>query len=160
MRIWIRHPGCRSGTVPSRVSSPSVVGVGPCPGRESPRRSRSSRRPPSGPPGLSAVRPPTTRTLHTHIRRVVYRNLFKNIPSNAVLRIRDVYPGSRILIFVHPGSRIQKQQQKRGVKKICCPAYFCSHKNHKIENNINFELVTKKNLGQFTTNIELLLLRK
>ncbi len=44
---------------------------------------------------------------------------------NAVLRIRDVYPGSRILIFTHPGSRIsdpgsriQKQLQKRGVKKI------------------------------------------
>jgi hypothetical protein len=42
----------------------------------------------------------------------------------AVLRIRDVYPGSRILIFTHSGSRIpdlgsriQKQQQKRGVKK-------------------------------------------
>ncbi len=34
-----------------------------------------------------------------------------------VLRIRDVYPGSRILIFTHPGSRIQKQPQKRGVKK-------------------------------------------
>jgi hypothetical protein len=33
-----------------------------------------------------------------------------------VLRIRDVYPGSRILIFTHPGSRIQKQQQKRGEK--------------------------------------------
>jgi hypothetical protein len=26
-------------------------------------------------------------------------------------------PGSRILIFTHSGSRIQKQQQKRGVKK-------------------------------------------
>ncbi len=35
----------------------------------------------------------------------------------AVLRIRDVYPGSRIQIFTHPGSRIQKQQQKRGAKK-------------------------------------------
>jgi hypothetical protein len=34
-----------------------------------------------------------------------------------VLRIRDVYPRSRILIFSHSGSRIQKQQQKRGVKK-------------------------------------------
>jgi hypothetical protein len=33
-----------------------------------------------------------------------------------VLWIRDVYPGSRILIFTHPGSRIQKQQEKRGVK--------------------------------------------
>ncbi len=42
----------------------------------------------------------------------------------AVLRIRDVYPGFRILIFTHPGSRIpdlgsriKKQQQKREVKK-------------------------------------------
>jgi hypothetical protein len=35
-----------------------------------------------------------------------------------VLRILDVYPGSRILIFTHPGSRIQKQLQKKGVKKI------------------------------------------
>jgi hypothetical protein len=51
---------------------------------------------------------------------------------------------SRILIFVHPGSRIQKQQQKRGVKKICCPTFFCSHKFHKIENYINFELVKTK----------------
>ncbi len=34
-----------------------------------------------------------------------------------VLRIRDVYPGSRIPIFIHSGSQIQKQQQKRGVKK-------------------------------------------
>jgi hypothetical protein len=37
--------------------------------------------------------------------------------KKAVRRIRDVYPGSRILIFTHPGSRIQKQQQKREVKK-------------------------------------------
>ncbi len=42
-----------------------------------------------------------------------------------MLRIRDVYPGSRILIFTHPGfriqdlrSRIQIQQQKKGGKKI------------------------------------------
>jgi hypothetical protein len=26
--------------------------------------------------------------------------------NNTVLRIRDVYPGSRILFFTHPGSRI------------------------------------------------------
>jgi hypothetical protein len=45
-----------------------------------------------------------------------------------------------------PGSRIQdpKQQQKRGVKKICCPNFFCSYKNHKIENYINFELQKKE----------------
>jgi hypothetical protein len=40
----------------------------------------------------------------------------------SVWQIRDVYPGpgSRIPIFTHPGSRsrIQKQQQKRVVKKI------------------------------------------
>jgi hypothetical protein len=34
----------------------------------------------------------------------------------ALLRIRDVYPGSRILSFTHPESRIQKQQQKGEVK--------------------------------------------
>ncbi len=34
-----------------------------------------------------------------------------------IAQIRDVYLGSRILIFTHSGSRIQKQQQKRGVKK-------------------------------------------
>jgi hypothetical protein len=51
---------------------------------------------------------------------------------------------SRILIFVHPGSRIQKQQQKRGVKNFFCPTIFCSHINNKIENYINFELVKRK----------------
>ena len=57
----------------------------------------------------------------------------------SVLRIRDVYPWSRILIFTHsgsrisdPGCRIQKQQQKRGVKKISRHTFFCSHKFHKI----------------------------
>jgi hypothetical protein len=44
----------------------------------------------------------------------------------AVFRIRDVYPGSLIMIFTHPrsgisdpGSRIQKEQQKRVLKKNC-----------------------------------------
>ena len=47
-----------------------------------------------------------------------------------MLWIRDVNPGSRILIFIHPGSQIpdlgswiQKQQQKRGVKKISCHTF-------------------------------------
>jgi hypothetical protein len=52
----------------------------------------------------------------------------------AVWRIRDVYLGSRILIFTHPGSRIsdpgsriQKQQQKREVKKkISCHTFLCT----------------------------------
>jgi hypothetical protein len=35
-----------------------------------------------------------------------------------------VLAGSRILIFTHPGSRIPKQLQKRGVKKIYCHTFF------------------------------------
>jgi hypothetical protein len=37
----------------------------------------------------------------------------------SVLRIRDVYPGSRILIFTHPGSRIPEPKtatKNRGEK--------------------------------------------
>ena len=41
-------------------------------------------------------------------------------------------PGSRFLPIPDPGSRIQKQQLKRGVKKICCHTFFWSHKFHKI----------------------------
>jgi hypothetical protein len=74
----------------------------------------------------------------------------------AVLRIRDVYPGSRILIFTHPGSRIQKQQQKREVKKICWLNFLCSHKFHKIANYISFFEVQKKKIwANFQRIIEL-----
>jgi hypothetical protein len=52
-------------------------------------------------------------------------------------------------------SRIQKQQQKRKVKKICCPTFSCSHKHHEIKNYFIFEQVKKK-LGQFTKNIDFL----
>ncbi len=47
-----------------------------------------------------------------------YRSFLYNcqVTKLPVLRIRDVYPGSRILIFYPP--RIQKQQQKRGVKNL------------------------------------------
>ena len=31
------------------------------------------------------------------------------------------------------GSRIQKKQQKRGMKKVCCHTFFCSHKFHKLQ---------------------------
>ncbi len=74
--------------------------------------------------------------------------------KNSVLQIRGVYPGSRVLIFTHPGSRIlrsrilrsriQKQQQKRGVKNFFCHTYLCSHKFHKIENYLSFEVLKKK----------------
>jgi hypothetical protein len=72
--------------------------------------------------------------------------------NKQVLRIRDVYPGFRILIFTHHGSRIpdlgsriQKEQQKRGVKKNCCHTFFFSHKFHKIE--IYFILLFSQKYG-------------
>ncbi len=58
----------------------------------------------------------------------------------AVLRIGDVYPESRILIFIHPESRIpdpgyrtpdpKKAKEKR--EKNLCSTIFCSQKYHKI----------------------------
>ncbi len=65
-----------------------------------------------------------------------------------------MFPGSRILIFTHPGSRIQdlgsriQKQQKRGVKKIFCHRFFCSHKFHKIE------MPKKKLLSSFQRIVE------
>ncbi len=78
-----------------------------------------------------------------------------------MLRIRDVYPGSRIQIFTHPGSRIsdpgsriQKEQQKREVKKISCHTFSCSHKFHKIVNYFSFEVLKKKIWASFQRIIE------
>jgi hypothetical protein len=62
---------------------------------------------------------------------------------------------TRILIFTHPGSRIQKQQQKRGVKKICCHNFLCRHKFHKIANYFSFEVLKKKIWANFQRIIEL-----
>ncbi len=52
----------------------------------------------------------------------------------------------RILIFTHPGSRIQKQQQKRGVKKICCHTFFVATNFAKV-NIISFLACWKKKFG-------------
>ncbi len=71
------------------------------------------------------------------------------------MRIRDVYPGSPIPIFTHPGSRIQKQQQKRGVKKIWCHNFLCSHKFHKFATYYSFEVLKKKNWANFQRIIDL-----
>jgi hypothetical protein len=60
-----------------------------------------------------------------------------------------------ILVFTHPGSWIQNQQQKRGVKKICFHTLFCSHKFHVIENYFIFEMPKKKILANFQRIIEL-----
>jgi hypothetical protein len=96
-------------------------------------------------------------------------------PGNHLLipvwRIRDVIPDprSRILIFTHPGSqipdprsrimdpgsRIKKQQQKIGVKKICCHTFLCSHKFYKIEHYFSFEVQKKKIWANFQRIIEL-----
>jgi hypothetical protein len=71
-----------------------------------------------------------------------------------VLRIRDFYPRSRILIFSHPGSWIQTAP-KRGVKKIRCHNFLCSHKFHKIA-NFSFELLKKKIWANFQSIIDFL----
>jgi hypothetical protein len=71
-----------------------------------------------------------------------------------VLRIRDVYPGSRILIFTHPGSRIQKQQQKRGVKKNVVIPFYVATNFTKLQ--IILVLVLKKKIwANFQRIIEL-----
>jgi hypothetical protein len=44
-----------------------------------------------------------------------------------VWRIRDVYPGSRILIFTHPGSRIPDPKtatKERGEKKFVVITFY------------------------------------
>jgi hypothetical protein len=71
----------------------------------------------------------------------------------AVLRIRDVYPGSRILIF-YP-SRISdlgsRNLNKREGEKICCHTFFLA------TNSQNWKLfyfwnAEEKNLAQFSKN--------
>ncbi len=60
------------------------------------------------------------------------------------LRIQDLYPRSRILIFSHPGSWIQYSNKREGWKKICCHNFLCKYKFHKIANYFSFELLKKK----------------
>ncbi len=76
-----------------------------------------------------------------------------------MLRIRDVYPGSRILIFTHPGSRIPDPGPKTATKergeKNFCHTFLCSHKFHKIVNYFSFEVLKKNIWANFQRNIEL-----
>ncbi len=69
----------------------------------------------------------------------------------AVLRIRNVYPGSLFLSIPDPdhGSRISdpgsnNSNKREGRKKICYRTFFCSHKYHKTVNYVIFELVKKQ----------------
>ncbi len=71
-------------------------------------------------------------------------------PGSWFLPIPDL--GSRIS---DPGHRIQKQQQKREVKKISCHTFLCSHKFHKIVNYFSFEVLKKKIWANFQRIIEL-----
>jgi hypothetical protein len=64
-------------------------------------------------------------------------------------------PGSRFLPIPDPESRIQKQQHKRGVKKIRCQTFYCCHKFHKIESYFIFLKLKKKILASFQRIIEL-----
>jgi hypothetical protein len=57
----------------------------------------------------------------------------------------DFYPSRTPALGL--GTRIQKQQQKRGVKKISCHTFFCSHKFHKIENYFIFGMLKEKKFG-------------
>ncbi len=69
--------------------------------------------------------------------------------------VADPDPGSWFLPIPDPGSRIQKQEQKRGVKKNCCYTFFGSHKFHKIVNYFIFELLKEKIWANFQRIIEL-----
>jgi hypothetical protein len=77
---------------------------------------------------------------------------------NTVLRIRDVYPGSRILIFTHPGSRIPDPKtvpKEIDENKFCYHTFFCSHKFHKIYNYVIFEMLKKKIWANFQRTVEI-----
>ncbi len=59
-----------------------------------------------------------------------------------MLRIWDVYPGSRFLPIPDPGSK--NSNKREGWKKICYHTFFCIHKFHKIEYFFIFEMLKKK----------------
>jgi hypothetical protein len=62
-----------------------------------------------------------------------FREIFYIIP---VLRIRDVYPGSWILIFTHPGSRISDPitaTKERGEKKFVVIPFYVAKNFTKLE---------------------------
>jgi hypothetical protein len=78
--------------------------------------------------------------------------------------VADPIPGclsriSRILFFIHPGSRVPDPTtapKRGGGIKLLCPTIFCSHKYHKIVNNLFlnkkriFFVKTLRIIGLFT----------
>ncbi len=73
----------------------------------------------------------------------------------ALLRIRDVYSGSRILIFYPFLIPYPNTSTREGWKQICCHTFICSHKFHKIENYFIFETLKKQIWPGFQRIIEL-----
>jgi hypothetical protein len=76
------------------------------------------------------------------------------------LRIRDVYPGSRILIFVHPGSRIPDptSTKEEGNKSLVSYLFVATNMT-----KFKFDLFLnryRKNLSQFTKNYSAFFLQK
>ncbi len=67
--------------------------------------------------------------------------------KRTVLRIRDVYPGSPIRVFFHPGSWVQGGKKK----KICYLTFlnFFWHKFYKIKNHLIFRTWTEKDWSQY-----------
>ncbi len=60
-----------------------------------------------------------------------------------MLRVRDVYIGSRILLLSIPDPRSNNSTKEDG-EKISCPTFFVDKKYHKNEEKTNFEQVSKK----------------
>ncbi len=89
--------------------------------------------------------------VHHQAVRLVAENIKLKPVFRTVLRIRDVYPGSWFLPIPDPGSRIsdtgsriQKQQQKRGVKKIVVKPFFVATNFTKFKIILFFECWRKK----------------
>jgi hypothetical protein len=100
------------------------------------------------------------------ILNIRWTELKKNVPANSassvadpgcLSRIPDVYPGFRILIFTHPGSRIPdpKTATKERGEKNMMSYLFCSLKFHKTENYFTFEMLKKKIWASFQRITEL-----
>ncbi len=99
------------------------------------------------------------------IRASIIRRLRSRIPASdfmyeySVWRIRDVYPGSWFLPIPDPGSGISdpgsKNSNKREKwKKICYHTVFCSHKVHKTEYYVIFEMLKNKIWANFQRIVE------
>jgi hypothetical protein len=61
------------------------------------------------------------------LAKILFLAAAADVTSLAVLRIRDVYPGARILVFTHPGSLISDPKtaaKERGEKFFVVIPFF------------------------------------